>query len=265
MGELKPVSPGRIMFGHVMHARLFPKRNKFRYGIYYLEFPLSRINSLPIAYNRFGLLSFYDKDHGRCDGSDLEPWARGILAEYGLGDVCDGEISLITLPRVLGYVFNPVSFWVCRDKNGAIRTVICEVHNTFGEHHSYICAHDDHRPITEKDTLEGEKVFHVSPFLIREGKYTFRFDLREGHFGVWIDYYAPDGDKQLVTSLAGKREAMTGEALRRAFWRYPLVTSKAIFLIHWQALKLISKGIKYIPRPPQRREKTSGSDQITKL
>lgn len=265
MGELEPAISPRIMFGKVMHARLFPKQNKFRYGMYYLELPLSDLENAPIAYNRFSLLSFYDKDHGPRDGSPLEPWARGVLKDYGLADICDGGISLITLPRVLGYVFNPVSFWVCRDHAGDIRAVICEVHNTFGEYHSYICAHDDHRPITGKDTLEGEKLFHVSPFIIREGRYTFRFDLREGHFGIWIDYYAPDGNKQLLTSLIGKREPMTKPALRRAFWRYPLVTLKAITLIHWQALKLIGKGIKYIPRPAQRAEVTSGSDKITKL
>ena len=265
MGELERAIAPRIMFGKVMHARLFPKRNKFRYRMYYLELPLADIEKFPIVYNRFGLLSFYDKDHGPRDGTALEPWARGILKSYGLGEVCSGAISLITLPRVLGYVFNPVSFWVCRDKDGYIRAVICEVHNTFGEYHSYICAHDDHRPITEKDTLEGEKLFHVSPFIIREGRYTFRFDLRDGHFGIWIDYYAPDGNKQLLTSLIGKREPLDKAALRKAFWRYPLVTFKAIYLIHWQALKLIGKGIKYIPRPSQRDEITSGTDKITKL
>jgi len=265
MGALKPHTVPRMMFGKVMHARLFPKSNKFRYSMYYLELPLSALQEGPIAYNRFGLLSFYDKDHGPRDGSALETWARGILQEYGLGEICNGGISLITLPRVLGYVFNPVSFWVCEDREGKIRAVICEVHNTFGECHSYICAHDDHRPITEKDTLEGEKLFHVSPFLIREGRYSFRFDLREGHFGVWIDYFAPDGNKQLLTSLIGKREPMSKAALARAFWRYPLVTFKAIFLIHWQALKLIGKGIRYIPRPQQNVEKTSGTHKITKL
>ena len=265
MGELEPDRPGRIMFGKVMHARLFPKRNKFRYRMYYLELTLASLQDVPIARNRFGLLSFYDKDHGPRDGSPLEPWARSILNKYGLADVCNGTISLITLPRVLGYVFNPVSFWVCRDKDGHIRAVICEVHNTFGEYHSYICAHDDRRPITEKDTLEGEKLFHVSPFIIREGRYKFRFDLRDAHFGIWIDYYAPNGNKQLLTSLTGKREPLNKAALRKAFWRYPLVTFKAIFLIHWQAFKLIGKGIKYIPKPAQRAKSTSSTDNITKL
>ncbi|MAE51824.1 MAG: DUF1365 domain-containing protein [Micavibrio sp.] len=253
------------MFGKVMHARLFPKKNKFRYGIYYFNLPLSELNTLPIAYNRFGLMSFHDQDHGACDGSSLEEWARALLKDYDLAQVCDGAISLVTMPRILGYVFNPVSFWLCRDRNQQIRAVICEVHNTFGERHSYLCAHEDHRPITGRDILYGEKLFHVSPFMIRDGDYQFRFDLTGDRFGVWIDYFTPDGKKQLVTSLTGEAEAMTKQGLRRAFWGYPLVTIKAIALIHWQALKLVIKGIKYIPRPAQREIKISATRNITKM
>ncbi len=253
-----------ILFGKVMHARLFPKENKFRYGIYYLSLPLSKLGGMPIAHNRLAPLSFYERDHGACDGSPLEAWARSILETYGI-DKADGEITLICMPRILGYVFNPVSFWICHDKDGRVRAVICEVHNTFGERHSYICAHPDQRPITEKDTLEGEKLFHVSPFLEREGHYTFRFDLREGKFGVWIDFYDAKDRKKLITSLTGDMQTMHKTSLRRAFWAYPLVTLKAITLIHWQAIKIMAKGIRYIPKPLQKKEKVSTTQKLTKL
>jgi len=254
----------QLFFGKVMHGRLFPKHNNFTYGIYYLAFPLSKIKNLPIGYNRFAPLSFYDRDHGHCDGSDLENWARSILADYNIKEA-DGDIKLVCMPRVLGYVFNPVSFWLCHDKQGSLRAVLCEVHNTFGERHTYLCAHEDHSPITHVDLLKGEKLFHVSPLLKREGHYTYRFDVRDHKFAVWIDLFDGEGKKQLVTSLAGTFEAMNARSLRKAFWRYPLVTFKAIILIHWQALKLLAKGIKYISRPAQKPERISATGNLTKM
>lgn len=257
----------QIMTGKVMHGRLFPKRNSFTYGIYYLALPLRALSSdSPLAHNRPAALSFYDRDHGLCDGSDLTSWAGAILRDYGLEDLQDdGDITLVCMPRVLGYVFNPVSFWLCRDKGGNLRAVLCEVHNTFGERHTYICAHEDHRPIKPDDILKGEKTFHVSPLLKREGHYTFRFDISDEAFRVWIDFFDGEGEKQLVTSLMGKLKPMTQSSLRAAFWSHPLVTFKAIFLIHWQALKLLSKGIKYISKPAQKQERISATDNLTKM
>jgi len=254
----------QLLTGKVMHGRLFPKRNNFTYGIYYLTIPLSKLGNLQIAHNRFAPLSFYDRDHGNCDGSDLESWARTILNDHNL-DKANGDITLICMPRIFGYVFNPVSFWLCHDKKKNLRAVLCEVHNTFGERHTYICSHKDQRPITEKDTLNGEKLFHVSPFLKREGHYTYRFDVRDEKFGVWIDFFNAERKKQLVTSLIGKFEPMNAASIRKAFWSHPLVTFKAITLIHWQALKIVAKGIKYISKPKQLNETISTTNNLTKM
>lgn len=253
-----------ILFGNVMHKRLFPKVNSFAYGIFYLAFPLSQIKSLPIKTNRFAALSFYISDHGIRDGSDLETWARGILKKYALSEA-NGEIVLIAMPRILGYVFNPVSFWVCYDQNNKVRAVLCEVNNTFGETHTYLCARPDHAEIKDSDILEGKKVFHVSPFLKRDGHYKFRFDFSESRCGFWIDYYDENNKKQLITALTGKLATMNTANLRKAFWMYPLITFKAIALIHWQALKLVTKGIKYIPKPKQKAEKTTATHNVTNL
>lgn len=253
-----------ILFGKVMHARLFPKRNAFSYGIYYLRLPLGELSRLPIARNRFGLLSFYDIDHGACDGSSLADWAGNVLAAHGLS-AAGYRIELVCMPRVLGYVFNPVSFWLCRDREGNLRAVICEVHNTFGERHCYLCARSDRQPITPGDTLEAEKVFHVSPFLPREGHYTFRFDVEGDRFGAWIDYFDREGRKQLMTSLAGNVRTMDKNTLRQAFFRYPLVTLRAIVLIHWQALKLVSKRVSIIRKPAQMESRLSTTRNLTKV
>lgn len=244
-----------------MHGRLFPKKNSFRYGIYYVALPLSKLSDMPLAYNKWGMQSFYDKDHGPCDGSALEPWARGILKEYDLNEVANGEITLVTMPRVLGYVFNPVSFWLCADKGGQIRAIIAEVHNTFGERHSYLCAYDDGRVIQSDDVISGEKLFHVSPFLEREGHYKFKFQIDNEQFAVYIDFYNKDEKKQLVTYLKGQWAPMTNKALFKAFKSSPLVPLKAVMLIHWQAAKLVAKGIKYIGRPKQLQKTVSRAER----
>lgn len=253
-----------ILCGHVMHKRLFPKVNGFSYGIYYLAFPLSAIRCLPISVNRFGALSFYEQDHGLRDGSDLESWARGILKTYNISEA-NGEIVLVTMPRVLGYVFNPVSFWICYDQDQKIRAILCEVHNTFGEVHTYLCAHPDHSEIKPDDELKGDKVFHVSPFLPREGHYTFRFDLTRRRAGFWINYHDAEGKKQLVTALNGEMRSMSAESAWYVFGRYPLVTLKAIILIHWQALKLLLKGVRYVSKPAQVPENLTATRNVTNL
>ncbi len=250
----------KLMFGKVMHHRLFPKRNLFTYGVYYLAFHLSQIQHLPIAYNRFAPLSFHDQDHGKFDGSSLESWIRTILSDYAITEA-DGEIMLICMPRIFGYVFNPVSFWLCYDKQGGLRAVLCEVHNTFGERHSYLCAHDDHHVITGEDCLKAEKIFHVSPMLQREGHYQFQFDITQDKFGIWIDFFDRHGDKQLATALTGHFTLMTNKTLKKAFWGYPLISFKVILLIHWQALKLLTRGIKYITKPDQKSQRISATMQ----
>lgn len=252
----------KMIFGHVMHKRLLPKVNYFRYRIYYLMFPISAVKKLSVAVNRFGLLSFYTKDHGDRQGGDLEKWARGILADFNLTPHTDGELVLITLPRVFGYVFNPVSFWLCYDKHHILRAVLCEVNNTFGQTHTYLCANPDGAEILPNDTFEGKKVFYVSPFLPRKGGYVFRFNITNDTCGIWINYINAEGNKQLITSLTGTLAPMTFWAVQKAFWGYPLLTFKAVFCIHWQALKLFAKGITYTPRPPQKPDKISGTNTV---
>lgn len=258
----------KILFAKVMHKRLLPRINAFTYGIYYMSVPLSAPERLQDGWrfgvNRAGLMSFHARDHGdRVAGADLRVWARRLLDSYKI-TVADGEIELVAMPRILGYVFNPVSFWLCHDRTGHLRAVICEVNNTFGETHSYICAHDDQRVITADDWLDGQKVFHVSPFLPRDGTYRFRFNAQHSGLGIWIDHYDAAGQKKLLTALTGQWVDYSAASRQRAFWRHPLVTLRAIFLIHWQALKLLSKGVRYIPKPPQLKEKTTAVRHLTK-
>lgn len=247
----------QIFNAKVMHKRLFPKQNSFSYGVYYLVLPLPA-PSIPGRITRFDA-----KDLGYRDGSDPSIYAQSILKTY-MPDQKVKDIMLITMPRVFGYVFNPVSFYMCFNEEKALNTVIVEVHNTFGEQHTYLCAHKDNAPIGADDWFEAEKVFHVSPFLERQGIYRFRFSLKEKKLGIWIDYFDKEKNKQLITSLTGRLTLLNHSALTKSFWSHPLVTLKTILLIHWQALKLLKKGIPYIRKPKQFDNKISTASNLTK-
>lgn len=255
----------QIFTAKVMHKRLFPGVNQFVYRVAYLALPLKQLSSIAaLPINHAGLISFYEKDHGPGNTQSLQTYIDGILSEYGLFELVD-EVVLISMPRILGYVFNPVSFWMCLDHEGHLRAVLAEVNNTFGESHSYLCAHEDKRPMTADDWLEGEKVFHVSPFLPREGHYRFRFAYQPSEqLGIWIDYLNVEGKPQLLTSLVGSFMPLTKRSLWRTQVTHPLVTIKTILLIHWQALKLISKGIRYIPKPIQLVLRLTTTHHLTK-
>jgi DUF1365 family protein len=244
-----------LLTARVMHARQRPRRHSFTYGVYYLCFSLSDIGDLPnrlLSVDKWNLFSFYNRDHGPRDHGkrergSLEQWMRAVLAEHEVS--ADGDITLLTLPRVLGYVFNPVSFWFCRDKAGGLRAVLSEVCNTFGERHCYLSLHDDRRPIEPQDWLKAKKLFHVSPFLDVTGHYEFRFACDDDKVNVIINYHDADG-LMLATSLIGQRQPLTARTLATHFFRYPLITFKVIALIHGEALRLILKGARYRPKPP---------------
>ncbi len=239
-----------LLMTKVAHARMRPKRNRFSYSVFYLCFALEDMAKLPcrlLSLGRFNLFGFYETDHGPKGAMPLEGWVRKVLADHGMTQA-DGRIVLLTLPRVLGYVFNPVSFFFCLDKEGGLRAVISEVSNTFGDRHCYLSFIDGGRVMTQNDILQSKKVMHVSPFVEVSGEYHFRFAYREDKIGVWIDHHDAEG-VLITTSMAGKRAELNSFRLLEAFFRYPLVTVKVIFLIHYQALKLWLKGVRYRSRP----------------
>lgn len=244
-----------LFMGSVMHQRLRPVRHGFRYPVFFLRFPLSRSAELAnrvFSINRFNLLSFHHADHG--DGGDPESWVRGILAAEGVAGA-DGEIVLQTFPRVLGYVFNPVSFWYCHARDGALKAIVVEVNNTFGERHCYLLE-DAGRDLRGGMSLSARKVFHVSPFFEVVGGYRFRFlAARREHCArvvARIDYHDDDGDL-LITALSGQAQEFSPRNLLRACVAMPLMTLAVTLRIHWQALLLAVRRVPIMgkPRPPE--------------
>ncbi len=240
--------------GETYHARRGAVKNAFRYSIDYVLMDAEAEVDSPILFarNRGGVMSLHDRDHGGPpkDGRGAA-WVRDILSAHDL-DV-PGRIDLLAQPRVLGHVFNPVSFWLCHDTQGLLRVVIAEVSNTFGDRHSYLCHHDDLREITKADTITAQKIFHVSPFQDIAGGYTFRFDIGADAIGIWIDF--SEDHAGLIATLTGPRRRLTNLGIVRSMVRRPFGSRRVLTLIHWQALKLWWKGVAYRPRPdPPERE-----------
>lgn len=241
-----------LLVANVVHNRLVPKPHRLAYRVFYLCLPVQALmtaaNAL-FSINKWNLLSFREADHG-FGGAGSEAWSRAVLKEHGLDAACNGVVELITMPRVLGYAFNPVSFWFCRNVGGALCAVIAEVNNTFGERHAYLVANADAAPISGDQWLEARKVFHVSPFLDVAGRYRFRFRESADATAVWINYFDDNGHMVLSTSLVGRRHEFSTRSALGCLVRFPLVTLKVIVMIHWEALRMFSKGFSVRRKPP---------------
>lgn len=230
--------------GETYHGRRGDTKNAFRYSIDYVLLDADADVDRPalFARNARGVMSVHDSDHGGAPSAGTGvAWVRDVLASHNL-DVT-GRIELLAQPRVLGHVFNPVSFWLCYDAD-VLRVVIAEVSNTFGDRHSYLVHHEDLREITKADTITAQKIFHVSPFQDIAGSYVFRFDILPDSIGIWIDF-----SEGLIATLSGPRKRLTNAGILKAMLRRPFGSRRVLALIHWQAIKLWWKGAGYRPRP----------------
>lgn len=229
-----------LLTAKVWHKRFFPRTHEFIYNVYYVVLrvadPTHAENAL-FSIDRWNIWNKKTSDHGARDGSSWEVWIRNILHEHALDGVCDGPIELMTHPRLLGYAFNPISFWFCLDSEHRLRAVLCEVRNTFGDRQNYLVSHADARPIMPSDKIEGTKAMHVSPFNIVEGKYHFSFAHSAERIRANVDYIV-GGERMIATAVSGTRAPLSPGALAFAFFRYPLMTLKVIAGIHFEAARL---------------------------
>ena len=242
-----------IGFGRVWHRRLRPVLHTFGYASYFLLLPMRTLRARPNALlrrNRFGALAFFDRDHG--DGRDDSlAWFDELLAAHHIGDA-QGEVWLHTFPRVLGHVFNPVSFWYAHRIDGSLAAVVAEVNNTFGERHCYLLSGP---ALGWGRPLEANKEFHVSPYCAVDGYYRFRFELNGNaataptYTMASIDHADRDGPL-LQTRISGALEPLNRASARRAFFSMPLMTVFVVIRIHWQALQLALKRVPFHRQPP---------------
>jgi DUF1365 family protein len=229
-----------LYWGRVMHQRMNPKKHRFRYRVFSVLFDLDELEDLDrglnlFGYNRFALYSFNDRDHGPCDGSPLRPWIDARLAEAGI-DLEGGRVKVLCMPRVLGHTFNPISVWFCYGADDALRAVLYEVHNTFGDKHSYLVPVSGTEASARVLHHDAVKKLYVSPFMPVSGGYSFRLEPAGEAYSLLIRYEGEEGDRLIATHHA-KRHPLTARALLQAFIKAPLIPLKVVFDIHWEALK----------------------------
>ena len=244
-----PDAPAALYFGTVMHVRLKPVAHRFSYSVFSL---LVDIDSLAAAgrltplfsIGRFNLLSFASQDHGACNDRPMREHVEALLGPAGIA--CT-RIFLLCYPRVLGFVFNPISIYYCYDDAGLV-ALIYEVRNTFGEKHSYVA------PVAPGDLDETgvrqsrDKLLYVSPFMDMAQRYHFRLQPPGARIGVRI-LETDAGGPIFAATFAGKARALDSPAVLAAFFGLPLMTLKVVAGIHWEALKLWLKGMRLRSRP----------------
>ena len=234
-----------------MHCRVCPSRHRFTYRVFWFLFDLDELptldnNLMVFGHNRWGVLSFYDSDHGPRDGTRLRGWIDQHLEAAGI-NLRGGPVKLLCFPRIFGFVFNPLSIWYCYDNDGRLRAVLYEVRNTFNESHCYLIKINC--PTTSSIPPHVvRKRFYVSPFLQMACTYTFR--LTEPKKAVTLHIRQSDEDETvLLATMMGKQKSLDSRNLALSIFAFPLMTIKVFAAIHWEALKLWTKKVPLVPKP----------------
>ena len=237
-----------IYTGNVVHKRFKPKIHYFKYKVFSLLIDLSEIKLLDqnlkiFSYNKFNIVSFYDKDHGARNGSSIKDWVISNLKKNKI-DTENIQIKLLCYPRIFGYVFNPLSVFYIYDRSSNLISILYEVKNTFGEQHTYVFKTEINHNLIQHTC---KKKFHVSPFIEMDCTYFFRLLKPGNKISVIIDQNDNNG-KILYASQDGVRSEINNINLIKSYLKHPLMTFKIIFAIHYEAFKLWSKGIKFIKK-----------------
>ncbi len=237
-----------IYSGSVIHKRFKPKEHFFKYKVFSLFLDLSELNELNnklnfFSLNKFNLISFYEVDHGNRDGSSLLDWVKNNLSNNNVSTV-NIRVKLLCYPRILGYVFNPLSVFFVYDQNENLISILYEVKNTFGEQHTYFFKVENQNKLIQNNC---SKKFHVSPFIEMNCNYFFKILNPAQKLSVIIDQYDQKG-KILFASQDGERSDLTSKNLMKSYLKHPLMTFKIISAIHFEAFKLWMKGIKFIKK-----------------
>ena len=237
-----------IYNGTVIHKRYKPKEHFFKYSVFSLLLDLSELELLNdkirfFSFNKFNLISFFEKDHGNRDGTSLVNWVKNYLKKNQI-ETENIKIKLLCYPRIFGYVFNPLSVFFVYEKNEKLVSILYEVKNTFGEQHTYVFRVDNENNLIQNNC---SKKFHVSPFIQMDCNYFFKILKPGERLSIIIDQYDPTG-KILFASQDGKKANLTGKELIKSYLKHPLMTFKIISAIHFEAFKLWFKGIKLVKK-----------------
>ena len=241
------IKNSKIYIGKVIHKRFKPKEHYFKYNVFSLLIDLNELEQINkdikfFSYNKFNIISFFDKDHGDRDGSSIKLWVKKNLKNIGIMTE-DISIKLLCYPRIFGYVFNPLSTYFIYNKHSELISIFYEVKNTFGEQHTYIFKAQDEKTVQNK----CKKKFYVSPFIEMDCEYHFKTLNPREQLSVVINQNDKDG-KLLFASQDGISKAFNNKNLILSYLTHPLMTFKIIGAIHYEAFKLWAKRIKLIAK-----------------
>ncbi len=241
------IKNSKIYTGKVIHKRFKPKEHYFKYNVFSLLIDLNELEEINkyinfFSYNKFNIISFYDKDHGDRDGSSIKLWVKKNLRNIGIMTE-DISIKLLCYPRIFGYVFNPLSTYFIYNKHSELISIFYEVKNTFGEQHTYIFKAQDEKTVQNK----CKKKFYVSPFIEMDCEYHFKTLNPREQLSVVINQNDKDG-KLLFASQDGISKDFNNRNLILSYLTHPLMTFKIIGAIHYEAFKLWAKRIKLIAK-----------------
>ena len=238
--------------GTLLHARTAPARNVFRYPVCFYGLDLDELQELDrrlllFGYNRPNVLTFRDADHLGPADRPVKENVLDFLAGHGIG-LAGGRVVLLTNLRLLGHVFNPVSYFYCYGADGSLAAIVAEVGNTFGERHPYLLTAENRVRDGSRLVYEHRKLMHVSPFFGMDQTYRFSFTEpgERVHAGVGI---IEGGERPFWAELTGRRRPLTNAAVARALTRYPFMSQQVTGLIHWQAVKLAMKKVPFHHKP----------------
>ncbi len=241
-----------IYRGKVVHTRFRPREHHLQYRVFSLLLDLDELPELSntsrlFGYNRFAVFSFRDDDHGEPETSvSLKAWVLQQLASSGL-NTRGMRVSVLCYPRILGFVFNPLTVYFCYRADGQLAVILYEVCNTFHERHTYIIpVHDD---ATDEVRQTCPKRLYVSPFMPMECDYHFHISPPEEQVKIRINETSNDG-RLLYAAFEGNRETFNDRNLFAVLVAYPLMTLKVVLAIHWEALKLWWKGMRVFRHSP---------------
>ena len=244
-----------IYAGDVHHARLRPRRHRLHYRVFSLLLDLDELPRLSrrlFAHNRAAIFSFWDRDHGDGGTGTLRTWVEARLAEAGLPEAAH-RIEILCYPRILGYVFNPLTEYFCYDRAGALRAILHEVCNTYGERLVYVIRTEaGHGRIRQS----APKQHFVSPFVPMDCHYQFDIVPPGDRVRIGIAESDPAGPL-LTASFTGARRPFTDREFLRLLLAYPLMTLKVTAAIHWEAVKLLLKGVRLHPHATAPRQRAS--------